>query len=239
MSIKSRVRNFLWKFGYDVCRFTPASHPIAQKKHILDRYGINVVLDIGANTGQFVEVLRAFGYRQRILSFEPTSAAFEQLQANAKGDPAWQVFQVAVGEAEATQEINIAGNSQSSSILNMLPAHLNSAPDSKYIGKESVRVVTLDSLFGDLCKPGDNVYMKIDTQGFERQVLKGAERSLPRIGTIQVEMSLVSLYEGELLFDEMRALLAEKGYGLVWLEPVFSDEASGRLLQVDGVFHRF
>jgi FkbM family methyltransferase len=239
MSIKHEFRKFLWKAGYDVSRFTPTSHPIARRQQILESYEIDTVLDIGANSGQFAQQLRGdIGYTHRILSFEPLSTAFELLKANAKDDPAWEVFNCAIGDTEEKREINIAGNSYSSSLLNMLPTHLKSAPDSKYIGKEVIDIKTLDSLFGDLCKTAKNVYMKIDTQGFESKVLKGAEKSLAHINTVQMEMSLVPLYDGESSFNEMCILMSKKGYTLVAIENGFSDQASGQLFQVDGIFHR-
>lgn len=239
MGIKHQLRKFLWKVGYDISRFTPTSHPIARRKQILDSYQIDTVLDIGANSGQFAQELRGdIGYTHRILSFEPLSAAFKLLKANAKDDPAWEVFNCAIGDTEEKREINIAGNSYSSSLLEMLPSHLKSAPNSKFIGKEVIDIKTLDSLFDDLCKTVKNVYMKIDTQGYEIKVLEGAENSLSHIDTVQMEMSLVPLYDGELLFNEMCILMGKKGYTLVGIENGFSDPASGQLLQVDGIFHR-
>jgi len=68
------------------------------------------------------------------------------------------------------------------SLLNIPPSHLQPAPDSRYIGIEVIEIRTLDSIFGDLCKSARNIYMKIDTQGFENKVLKGAEKSLARKG---------------------------------------------------------
>ena len=240
MSIKHRVRKFLWKVGYDFSRFTPTSHPIARRKKILESYQIDTVLDIGANSGQFAQELRGeIGYTKRILSFEPLGTAFELLKRNAKADPAWEVFNFAIGDTEEKREINIAENSYSSSLLNILPSHLKALPNSKYIGKELVEIKTLDSFFGDLCKTAKNVYMKIDTQGFENKVLNGAETSLAHINTIQMEMSLIPLYDGEVLFNEMCILMSQKGYSLVAIENVFFDKASGQLLQVDGIFHRF
>jgi FkbM family methyltransferase len=239
MSIKNAVRNLLWKSGYDVSRFSPTSHPLARRKQILASYGIDTVLDVGANSGQFAQGLRRLGYSGRILSFEPLSTAFKALKANAESDRAWDVFNFAVGDAEAKHEINIAGNSYSSSLLKMLPSHLKSAPESKYIGKETIDVKTIDSLYGDICKTSKHVYLKIDTQGFESKVLKGAENSLKHIGTIQMEMSLVPLYDGEMIFGDMCAYMAAKGYTIIAIESGFSDSASGQLLQVDGIFHRF
>ena len=239
MRIKHEIRKLLWKTGYDLTRFTPTSHPLARRKQILEFYNIDVVLDIGANAGQYAQALRGdIGYAHRIVSFEPSSAAFKLLRANAKGDPAWEVFNYAIGDTDEKREINIASNSESSSFLSMLPAHLRCEPSSKYIGKEIIDVKRLDSLFGDLCKAAKNVYMKIDTQGFERRVLNGAEASLAHIDTIQVEMSLVPLYAGESLFNEMCSLMNNKGYTMVAMENGFSDPTSGQLLQVDGIFHR-
>lgn len=239
MSIKHELRKFLWRVGYDISRFTPRSHPLARRKQILDSYNIDTVLDIGANSGKFAQQLRDdLSYANRIISFEPLSSAFEILKTNAKGDPNWEAFNFALGDTEEKQKINIAGNSYSSSLLDMLPSHLKSAPESKYIGREIIEVKKLDSIFGNLCKPTNNVYMKIDTQGFESKVLKGAENSLIQIDTVQMEMSLVRLYEGGLLFSEMCIFMNEKGYSLVSIETGFSDPVSGQLLQVDGIFHR-
>jgi FkbM family methyltransferase len=239
MGIKHFVRRLCWKFGYDIVYFDPTSHPLARKKQLIEYYNIDTVLDIGANSGLFAQQLRSdIRYANRILSFEPLSSAFEQLKANAEGDSAWEVYNYALGAVDEQREINIAGNSYSSSLLDMLPAHLKSAPESKYIGKEVIDVRRLDSIYGNLCKSAKNVFMKVDTQGFESMVLQGAEQSLSRIDTIQLEMALVPMYDGELLFQEMCQLMTTKGYTLVSIETGFSDQASGQLLEVEGIFHR-
>ena len=112
------------------------------------------------------------------------------------------------------------------------------APDSRYIGKEQVELKTLDLLFDGLSIHGHNIWLKIDTQGFECRVLEGASRSLAHIKILQLEMSLVPLYEDELLFGEMNKMLNDRGYRIIAIEPTFSDEESGHLLQVDGIFYR-
>ena len=240
MSIKHEIRKIFWRAGYDVSRFTTESHPLAQRKQLLASYEIDTVLDIGANSGQFAQQLKNdLGYTKKIVSFEPLSSAFELLTANAKNDPDWDAFNFALGDIEEQREINIAGNSLSSSLLDMLPAHMESAPESRYTDKETIEIRRLDSIFSDLCNASDNIYMKIDTQGFESKVLKGAESSLLSIDTVQIEMSLVPLYGGELLFNELSSLMLDKGYSLVGIEPGFANKNSGELLQVDGVFHRF
>lgn len=239
MTIMHKLRRLLWKAGYDISRFDSASHQIARRKELLGSYNIDTVLDIGANSGQFAKQLRYdVGYKNHIKSFEPLSSAFELLKSNARMDPKWEVFNFALGDAEERCSINIAGNSYSSSMLNMLPSHLASAPESEYIGKEIIEVKRLDSIFEYLCDHSNNVYMKIDTQGFESKILAGAERSLLNISTVQLEMSLVPLYEGELLFYGLCKLMNNKDFSLVAIEPGFSDPDTGQLLQVDGIFHR-
>lgn len=240
MPIKHEVQRLFRLFGYDICRFTPTSHPLARRKKIFESYTIDTVFDVGANTGNFAQQLRRdIGYKKRILSFEPLSSAFELLMANAKGDLNWKIFNFALGDYEARQEINIAGNSYSSSFLDMLPSHERSAPESKYIGREMREIKTIDSIFGNLCEPGNNVYLRIDAQGFESKILKGAEKSLAHIDSVQMEMSLVPLYKDELLFNELYMFMSEKGYSLIAIESGFSDPVSGQLMQVDGIFHRF
>jgi FkbM family methyltransferase len=238
MGIKHEFRKILWKMGYDISRLGPASSPLVRRRKLLDFYAINTVLDVGANTGQFAKQLRNFGFFGKIVSFEPLSSAFELLRQNADSDPKWEVINCALGETNVTKEINVAANSCSSSLLNMLPAHTKAAPEKRYVARELIEVRTLDSIINDLCAKGDSIYLKIDTQGYESKVIKGAEESLARIGTIQLEMSLVPLYDGELLFGEMHGLLSEKGYCLVSIEAVFTDRISGQLLQVDGIYHR-
>jgi len=239
MALKHELRKTLWRLGYDISRFSPKSHVLARRKQLLHSYAIDVLVDVGADTGQYAQQMRDIGYRGRIVSFEPRSSAYELLQQKANADPAWRAIKCAVGSCVADKEINLAANSASSSIRGMLPSHIESAPESKYVGRELISIKPLDSMMGALCSPKDNIYLKIDTQGYESEVIKGAESSLHRINTVQLEMSLIPLYQDEMLFGEMHNLLTSKGYTLVSIEPGFSDEHSGQLLQADGIYHRF
>ena len=236
--LKKSVRNIARAAGFDVVRYVPRRHPLARRKKMLEIYQINLVLDIGANIGQYGEELREIGYKGKIISFEPLSTAFKTLIKRSEGDPAWEIHNFALGDKNETASINIAGNSFSSSLLDILPSHTKSAPESVYVGHEEIKVKTLDDIYSDVVNDSDRVYLKIDTQGFEENVLRGAEGSLESIDTIQLEMSLTPLYQDGLLFDEMYGLLCRKGYVLVALEPGFTDEETGQLLQVDGIFHR-
>ena len=240
MGVRQKVLQFIRSRGYELTRIRPDTTPSTWKQMLLKTYGITVVFDIGANAGQYAKGLRDnLGFTGKIFSFEPLSGAFSQLRQNAGSDPQWKVFNAALGDVCATQEINIAGNSFSSSLLQMLQPHKDAAPTAPYIGKETIEVKTLDSVLDGLCSADDRIFLKIDTQGYESKVIDGAEKSLPRIGTIQLEMSLVPLYEGEMLFNDMHDLLVRKGYSLIYLEPEFVHPSTGQMLQINGTYHRF
>jgi FkbM family methyltransferase len=237
--LKKLGRDLLRKHGRDLIPFDPRYHYPLRRRMLFEAYNINLVLDVGGSDGGYAGNLRSLGYQGRIVSFEPLAYNFAKLQTRSQADGAWEAMNCALGNEERTAEINVAGNYDSSSLLPMLALHAEYAPESQYVGKEQIKVTTLDKVFASLCSPGQGILLKIDTQGSEQSVIEGAARSLAWISTIQVEMSLVPLYEGELLIHEMCQLLYGKGYCLVSIEPGFTDRQTGRLFQVDGIFHRF
>jgi len=230
MGLKSFVQRSARRLGYDVIYF--------DRIRLLRRFGINLVLDVGANIGQYADEMRSIGYLGRMVSFEPLSREFQQLSQRAKGDNLWKTVNRALGDRDGTAEIHVSGNSVSSSLLGILPRHLRSAPTSEYLNNETIQISRLDSVFHDHCQTGDRVMLKLDTQGYEYQVLQGAAKSLPAIIGVQLEMSLVPLYEGEKLFSEMVPYLTSLGFSLMSIEPVFRDNATGQMLAVDGIFYR-
>ena len=233
-----RLKTWLRKAGFEVERYRPASSPVARRMHLLASNRIDLVFDVGANVGQYASSLREGGYRGRIVSFEPLTSAFSRLQANAKGDPHWEVVNMGMGDRDERATINIAGNSQSSSLLDMLPAHVKSAPVSAYVGKEEITVSRLDSVFSRYHRPGDRTFLKLDAQGYERKILEGASASMAEILGIQLEMSIEPLYSNEMTYLEMLGYLAGLGFTLASIEPGFSDPVSGRMLQMDGILFR-
>lgn len=214
------------------------THPVARRMHLLERHGVNLVLDIGANVGHFGHELRSLGYRGRIVSFEPLKSAYAQLKTAAQGDELWTTHNVAIGGEDGWSEINVAANLQSSSLLAMLPRHLDSAPQSSYLGVEKIQIRRLDSVLPEVMKPGEVLYVKSDTQGYESEVVNGGEEALRRAVGVQMELSLVPLYSGETLLADMILELDKRGLQLMSIEPAFADPVTGQLLQVDGIFFR-
>ena len=160
------------------------------------------------------------------------------LKNNCKNDSKWNAYNYAIGDSNTEMEINIAGNIDSSSLLDILPQHVESAPKSAYIGKEKIKVYKLDSIFKEFYNEGDNIYLKIDTQGFEKNVLDGAKESLKYIRGIQIEMSIVPLYNTQVLYQELINILNKNNFKLYSLENGFYDKNTGQLLQFDGVFYK-
>jgi len=207
-----------------------------RRMKIINNYKINTIFDIGANRGQYSKNLREMGYNKKIISFEPLEDAFEKLEKVSSRDENWIVNNYALGDENTKSIINVSNNSYSSSILDMLPKHFDSAPESKYIKQQEINVKKLDSIFKSFCNTKNKVMIKIDTQGYEKKVLDGAKNSLKDIKVVQLEMSLVPLYQEEMLFLEMTHYLQEKGFQLFSLENGFADPLTGQLLQVDGIF---
>lgn len=199
----------------------------------------DIVFDIGANTGQYAAECRSRGYRGRIVSVEPLPVAHSELLRHAEDDPTWTVAdRCAVGDVEGVATIHVASNSVSSSIRDMATDHVNAAPASYYVDTEEVPVKRLDSLFDIYYPTGNRAYVKIDTQGFERNVLDGIGRYLAAVSAVEIEVSHSELYIGQELFGYFDKWFADRGFVLWDIRPMFRDPKSGRLLQSDALFVR-
>jgi FkbM family methyltransferase len=240
MSISNNLKLLLKKYFPGIAyRILARKKPeIKHRSRLIRQHNINLVFDVGANIGLYAHNIRHMGYIGRIISLEPLSFAFKELVKLSANDNKWEAVNIALGNEDIQSEINISANSVSSSILDILPAHTDIVPESQFSGKENITLKKLDTIFNDYYKPGDNVFLKLDTQGFEKKILDGAENSLGLISGIQLEMSVVPLYENEMTYLDMLSFLNEKGFKLHLLESGWVDPHTGRLMQVDGIFFR-
>ncbi|WP_025735795.1 FkbM family methyltransferase [Mycobacterium genavense] len=206
----------------------------------LESRGVNTVLDVGANSGQYATDLRKAGYAGRIISFEPLSGPFQILERCVAKDSRWECRQYALGDVDGEIVINVAGNAgASSSVLPMLKSHQDAFPPANYIGTEKASIRRLDSLTPEFLRPGDVTFLKIDVQGFEKQVLAGGASTInDRVVGVELELSFLPLYEGGMLVREALDLMDSLGFTLTGLQPGFTDPRNGRMLQADGVFFR-
>lgn len=205
---------------------------------LMKRCGIDLVLDVGANIGQFAKILRKAGYAGEIVSFEPLSTSFARLARSASRDPRWQAIHLGLGDRDHEATLHISGDSQASSLRDMLPLHHDVASYFSYVGEERVSIRKLDTVWDEYVRPESKVYLKIDTQGFEKEVLDGAVRSLSRVKAVQLEMSIEPLYKGTLLLPEMITFMNGKGFTLMSVEYGVCHPETGQMLQLDGIFAR-
>ncbi|ETX12933.1 hypothetical protein OCH239_15245 [Roseivivax halodurans JCM 10272] len=198
---------------------------------------IDTVLDVGANTGQFARSLRLSGYAGRIVSFEPTSRVFGLLQSQASSDAGWSVRKEAVGDEAGSLEINIARASELSSLAPFSGRADMFGRATEVIGTESVTVVRLDDVLPEL--PGENFFLKLDIQGYEKRALEGARKTLKTLAGVQLELPIVHLYDGGWTFGEAINYMDESGFHISQISPtnyIIGDEASAT--EFDVVFRR-
>ncbi len=238
-SFKKLVKLAINGAGYDVYRRTPGTNATLQLLTSLQHFGVDFVVDVGANTGQFAGGLRASGYDGSILSVEPLSEAYVKLVSTARRDPKWQVHdRCAAGDHDGEIEINISGNSVSSSVLPIMETHVAAAEQSDYVGKETVKLLKLDTIVPPYLSAGNQTFLKIDTQGFEWEVLNGAYDILTEVRGIVCELSLVQLYDVQRLWMDVLERLENEGLSLWSLNRGFTDFRNGRALQFDATFFR-
>lgn len=237
--IKNNLKYLVNLLGFDVHRINPRSDSASQILAALNLCKIDLVFDVGANIGQFASEIRSRGFKGKIVSFEPLSDAHEQLTLAAGNDPNWVVHsQVAIGGEDGEVIINISNNSVSSSILPMLNMHSAAEPNSLYVASEKVASRKLDTISPAYLSPSDNLFIKIDTQGYESVILDGASATLGRAQGLLCELSLVPLYDGQRLWLEIIERLESHGFTLWALQKGFTDADTGRTLQVDAIFLR-
>ncbi len=232
--MRNAIKKVLSILGYTIKKYP--DDDLRRRMKIIQYYKIDTLFDIGANVGQYASKMREIGFKDKIVSFEPLKSAFKTLQEKSSNDNNWIINNYALGDENTVSVINVSENSVFSSIMPILSAPIENDSQAKTITKEQIEIKKIDSIFNIFCNDSNNVMIKIDTQGFEKNVIDGAIESLKKIKIIQLEMSIVPLYENELLVGEMIKYLEDKGFKLFSLENGFSNPINGQLMQVDGIF---
>ena len=237
--IKQMIKTTINRFGYDLVPFNYRTHALLRQKKIMESNQIELVLDVGANIGNYGhKLLTRMGFKGTVISFEPMLKEFNILNHRCKDYYNWSAKNIALGDFNGTSSINISENSVSSSLLEILPGHTDSAPSSRFIETEEIQIVTIDKFLTDQNIQSTNIFLKLDVQGYEMEVLKGIHTHFDKIKMLHVELSLDELYKNGATFDDMYSYLRSVGFKLVGLEPGFSRADNGELLQMDGLFVR-
>ncbi len=212
--------------------------PLKRRKKLLSHFGITKILDVGANTGQYATELRKIKFEGQIVVFEPISSVFEVLKKNLNADSKCSFKNFALGDKNETKTINISKNLASSSFFSRAKHLDESAKYTEYISEEKVEIKVLDSIFDSICDSNDVVFLKLDTQGYEKNILNGAQESLKKIKGIQIELAIKPSYDGAPGFKEIYKILEDSGFTLFSVEEGFEDEKTGQLFEIDAIFFR-
>ncbi len=233
------IKTLFRKVGIDIRRHRPQNDQTVRLVSYLERHNIDCVLDIGANLGQFTCSLRDMGYRGEVVSFEALPDTHATLSDTARADEAWTVApRMAVADRNGETVFNVADNAVSSSLHAPDPslrAEGISFQDEKRI---TVPMHTLETALADLGIAGKRMFLKMDVQGAEMEVLLGAIPILPQVVGVLSEMSVTPLYEGQHTYLAVDATIREKGFDLWDLETGFRSAETHRLLQFDAIYFR-
>jgi len=242
---RNRAHELFRKIGWEVQRTSSLEKEKAkarveleiQKWAFASRYQLRTVLDIGANTGQFAELIRAVLPQVRIISFEPILECFHALRSNPKITPPFEAINSALGNEAGTAVIHRNHFTPSSSLLAMEPLHVAELPDTRDSIPETIRIQKLDDLQPAL-RVELPLLVKIDVQGFEEQVIHGGQKTLADAVAIVLEVSSCPLYEGAPDFDRIFQLMKNLGFTYQGNVDQWKSQVDGRILQFDALFER-
>jgi FkbM family methyltransferase len=242
-SAKSAVADLADRFGYAMLPKwrLPNLEMALHLRQLFAAYDIGCVIDVGANAGQYGRFLRQeVGFKGLILSIEPAPACFAELAQAAAGDSDWLVYNFALGSTEGNAELKIMAYSQLSSFLepnNDQPSHM--AALNRVCQRVVVPVRRLDAVIAQL-EPRrlvGPIYLKLDTQGFDLEVVKGTGSQIERVRALQTELSVLPIYDRMTDWRVALAELAKIGFELSGFWAVNRDAAL-RAIEFDCVMVR-
>lgn len=231
------LRHLARRLGYDLIARRKLRLPDRQLVHTLERHGVEAVIDVGANRGQYALRLREAGWQGPILSLEPLPELRRSLAERAARDPSWEVLPaMAAGATDGEATLEVSAESDMSSVLPQSALLRAISPSSAIRQRLVVPQRRLDGLLAE--RPWRRLFVKVDVQGAEPAVLEGLSGIWDRVAGLQLELALVPLYEGERPWLEMIEGLAARGFTPYLLFPGYFARALGRQVQLDAVFYR-
>lgn len=215
------LRTVCRALGYELIKEGKSPTLRSHLQNIFEHYRIDVVLDVGANRGQFATAIRNAGFGGHIYSFEPAMLPFGQLSMAARGDDRWHALKLGLGARPERMTINLAHSSDLNSLLEASDYGRERYPRIETAGREEIDIDTLDNFIAGSNIPGDaRIFLKMDTQGYDLNVFEGAARSLARIPALLTELSLIPLYEGAPHWLEALERYERSGFHVSGLYPV-------------------
>jgi len=229
------LRTIAGWFNYDVIRQSKDILLDRHLKNLLWHHQIDVVIDVGANHGQYAASLRKLGFRGEIHSFEPLPRAFETLESLAKYDANWHIYNFALGAAPAELELNVTSYDDFSSFLKPTEYSAQTFQDKSRVDhQETVRIAVLDDTLSEAIR-NKNIHLKMDTQGYDLEVFNGAGSLMKDIKTLQSEISIRPLYHGMPDYLTSLKTFNDAGFNISGLFPVTRDKQDLSVIEFDCV----
>ena len=206
---------------------------------IMNFNNIDLVLDVGASWGGYAKTLRRFGYKNKIISFEPVNESHNKLLKNSSNDDLWEVYNKVIisDKTENKTTLNVSKDLDNSSTLHATKLHRENYNDAKFTHQEEVNSEKLDNIFDKYCSNKKNVMLKIDVQGSEMNVLTGVEKNLNKFKLVQVEVSIQPMYEGQILWSEIVNFMKNKNFDIWTIYTGYKNKSIGQLYQFDVIFY--
>lgn len=222
--LREKFRHALRSRGYDIVRHK-------ELPEWLSLHQVGIVLDIGANDGRYGCEIREAGWRGPIVSIEPQPAAFSRLQECVSKDSKWTAHQLGLGGENTTLRMNIHQ-------MDVLSSFLEKHEELENSSSIDVEVRRTDGILDELLTGYKRPFVKIDTQGFEMEILKGfGDRAKDVVGW-QLEMCVEPLYQNQPRMEEIIAYMRTLGFSLWRVLPGFRDPVTLQAHELDGIFFR-
>lgn len=252
------MNGILKRTGYRLVADNQLEHAAFARhlQRLLEAIDVQCVLDVGAHVGEYRNFLRnEIGYTGWIVSFEPVRTSVATLKELAKTDDRWIVCGFALGSENRTKQINVMRFDGLSSFLNPNNHETEQFRELNVIDHtETVEVRTLHSAMESLTRshpsaftsikdsfePNEgrqNIFLKMDTQGFDLEVIKGAGDAISRIAGLQTELSILPIYEGIPVYQHALGELEHMGYDISGIYPIVRDSLL-RVVEFDCVMVR-
>ena len=220
-------------------KFTQINENIDQNQNLqtiklIKQHKIDLILDVGANFGQFGTDMRNMGYLGQIISFEPVNKCYQHLSSIA--DDKWQIENFALGDKNSKEEINISNKTIYSSILDVNEIGKSNFSNSiKVVGKQNTLVKKLDDIINELVNNLNKrrIFLKIDTQGYDNRVIRGSLQTLEHVKILQTEISCKGIYMDTPSVSQRLEELLNLGFSITDIFPVSRDKNSMEILEFD------
>jgi FkbM family methyltransferase len=200
------------------------------------KMGIQTVLDVGSFVGSFAYAIRHILPQAQVYSFEPLQDNYARLLKNLSPLGHFQVFNTAIGDRNGELQFHRSDFSPSSSALEMGELHRQTFPQSAHSTSLTVPVARLDDYL-DKMNLTPPVFLKIDVQGYEDAVLRGAGQVLEQVDFLEIEVSYQPLYSGQVLFDGIyRTLVDDSRFRFAGNLDSMISPLDGSILQSDALF---